>query len=156
MVFGCRALPFLPRDPCGRHPHVDCMVRNPEGVNCRGNGVSQAPSLGLISSIPITLRMGLHDRITLCYIISWHPAGFVCIWYIREFGLPRDTWLTALLNKGMSDIPTAPRIFFHLPESCVNLPGLERLAARQGVLVSDGNNVVNVDICILLRKIFCS
>ena len=31
------------------------------------------------------------------------------------------------MNKGMSSIPTAPRIFFHLPEARVDLPGLDRL-----------------------------
>ena len=43
---GCRALPSLPMDPCRRHPHIDCMVRNPEGMDCMENGVSQAPSPG--------------------------------------------------------------------------------------------------------------
>ena len=33
-------------------------------------------------------------------------------------------------KKGMSDIPTALQIFFHLPESHVNLHGLEQLQHR--------------------------
>ena len=40
----CSALPSLPRDLRRRHPGIDCTVRNPEGVDCRVNGVSQAPS----------------------------------------------------------------------------------------------------------------
>lgn len=45
VVSGCRALPFFPRDPPGRHPCVDCTVRNPGVVDCRENEVSQALSL---------------------------------------------------------------------------------------------------------------
>ena len=44
VVHGCRALPSLPRDLHGRHPCMDCMVRNPEGVDCRVNGGSLASS----------------------------------------------------------------------------------------------------------------
>ena len=77
-AFGCRTLPSSPRDPCGRHPHVDCMVTNPEGVNCRGNGVSQVPPL--ISSIPIILRMGpqalLYKIFTPCQLyLHWVYKG---------------------------------------------------------------------------------
>ena len=42
VALGCRALSSSPRDPCGTHPHVDCMVRSPEVMEGRENGVSQA------------------------------------------------------------------------------------------------------------------
>ena len=45
------------------------------------------------------------------------------LWYV---------WIAPPLNKGMSGIPMAQRIFFHLPESQVNLPGLERLQDSGG------------------------
>ena len=44
VAYGSRALPSSPRDPCGRHPHVEYTLRNPEGVNCGENEVCQVPS----------------------------------------------------------------------------------------------------------------
>ena len=38
--------------------------------------------------------------------------------------------ITPPWNKGMSDIRTAPQIFFHLPKSRVNLPDLDQLQNR--------------------------
>ena len=42
MVYVCKALSSLPRDLYRRHPHANCTVRNPEGVDCRENGISRA------------------------------------------------------------------------------------------------------------------
>ena len=44
VLHGYRTLPSLPMDLRGRHLPINCIVRNPEVVNCRVNEVSLAPS----------------------------------------------------------------------------------------------------------------
>ena len=40
--YGHRALPSTLRESGGKHPHIDCKVRNTEGVDCRVSGESLA------------------------------------------------------------------------------------------------------------------
>lgn len=84
------------------------------------------------------------DEALLCNlkVRIWHPASFVCTQHIRESGLPhRGTcsathglWCVCIApaqNKGRSDIQTALRTFFHLPEPHVNPPSIEWLRDTQ-------------------------
>ena len=45
-----RALTSSPRDLHRRHACIDCMVRNPDGVDCKVNEVGQAPSPGCLGN----------------------------------------------------------------------------------------------------------
>ena len=132
--YKCRTLPSSPRDLRRRHPHIDFTMRNPDRVDCRLNGVSQAPSLSLIGSIPITLRMALHAQneallynilapCQLCVHLVYKGVGTPCQ---CDSGL-QHVWIAPPLNKGMLDFPTALQFFFCVPESRVNLSSLEQL-----------------------------
>ena len=59
----------------------------------------------------------------LCVHLAYTGLGTFCG---STLGL-QHAWITPPGNKGMSDIPMAPCIFFCLPKSPVNLPGLEWL-----------------------------
>ena len=71
-------------------------------------------------------------RMKLCYITRRSVLA-LCVHFVYKgvrtshgtsHGL-RCAWIASPQNKGMSDIPTAPQSLFHLPESHVNLPGLQ-------------------------------
>lgn len=64
--------------------------------------------------------------VTNTYATPWQITGLVLYWYKRWTGLLVAS-ITCEANKGMSDILTVPRLFFQLPKSRLNLPGLERL-----------------------------
>ena len=100
----------------------------------RENRVSQALSLGLISSIPVALRMDPHaQNHALLYNIL--APSWICVHSVYKgagasYSAIPSLWHVQIappLNKGMSGILTALQIFFCLPKSQVNLPGLERL-----------------------------
>lgn len=40
----------------------------------------------------------------------------------------------------MSDLPTVPQLFFRLPESRLNLPGLKRMQNKQACTVKSENS----------------
>lgn len=101
----------------------------------RDNGVSQAPSPGrpgdCDSAVFLQLDRGLRaQNQALLHNQYRHPAGSVFTQFIRELGLPAGAGHPTP-DKGRSDIPEARRIFFPLPGSRFNLPGLESLHVLQ-------------------------
>ena len=112
VVHGCRALLSSPRGLHRRHPPLGCMVRSSERVDCREKGVSQAPSPGQISSVPIALKMGLHvqNHALLYNILS--PCQLCVHLVYKGAGTSHEVtrglqhaWISTPLNKGMSGIP---------------------------------------------------
>ena len=81
--------------------------------------------------------------------IFWHPADCMHLVYKgigTSCSMTRGlwpVWIAPPQNKGMSDTLRAPQIFFSLPESCVNLPGLERLQNTNQHLPPLGSSETN-------------
>lgn len=88
----------------------------------------------MISSISITLRMGLHvQNHTLLHhiLMRWQLCEHIVYKGVRTSlgttnGL-QSAWTTPSQNKGTAGILTALWIFYHLPESHMNMPGLDWL-----------------------------
>lgn len=53
-------------------------------------------------------------------------------------------WITPTQNEIFSDITMALQIFFRVPESQVNLPGLEQLQDKWGLLIFSYFNSNNI------------
>lgn len=109
---------------------------------CGENGATQALSAWLPCSsgeesgsnccIIIAMRVcGEQNRMmTTTQVTFQQIAGLVLYQYKRWAGLFGATSATCEADKGVSDVPTVPHLFFWLPDSIWNLPGLERLQNR--------------------------
>ena len=111
-------------------------------MECRENGVSQASSprypgdcgLAVFTWPWVGHRMKLCNITRRSVLTPWH----LCVHLVSKgvwtsHGATQGslhTWIAPPQNKGMSDIPLAPWIFFYLLKSWVNLPGLEWLHNR--------------------------
>ena len=107
---------------------------------CGEHWVSQAPSPRCLGDCGLAVFMwpwvGVPmPRMKLCYITRGSVFAPCWLWvHLVSKGVGTShsttsgcTWITLPWNKGMSDAPTTPRIFFPLPECRVNPPGLEWL-----------------------------